>query len=264
MTLPLADDVQERLTTDRFGQEVRAFEEVGSTNAEAARWAREGAPEGAMVLAEYQTSGRGRQGRTWKALKGQNLLFSVVLRPQLAPDRFSLITAAASVALAETLETFVRPHEASIEWPNDVLLEDRKTCGILLESSLSTPNADTVVVLGAGLNVNQTDFPDPLADKATSLRLTTGRSVPRASLLSRLLQTLEDRYEAVQGNEAGAVRTAFHDRLASLGESTTLRVPNTDRTISGTVQGITKTGALRLQTEDGLKTVHAGDVTTQQ
>ncbi len=264
MPIPLADDMQDRLTTDRFGRALRSFEEVGSTNERAATWAKAGAPEGAVVLTEYQNTGRGRHGRVWAAAKGQNLLFSVVLRPQLSPDRLSLLTIAAGVAVAETLDPFVSPHRAALKWPNDVLLEGRKTCGMLLESSLTAPNHDTVVVLGVGLNVNQTDFPDALADTATSLRLTTGRPVPRAELLSHLLAALEQRYDAVQTNGDAAVRRAFEERLASLQAPTTLHVPETDRTLSGTVEGITKTGALRLRTPDGPTTVHAGDVTTQR
>ncbi len=265
MSLPLVEDTQDRLSTDRFGQSMRGFEEVGSTNERAAQWAAEDAPEGATVLTEYQTTGRGRHGRAWTADKGRNLLFSVVLRPELSPDRFGLLTVAAGVAVAEAIEAFVSPHSAALKWPNDVLLEGRKTCGILLESSLAPPNTDAVVVLGVGLNVNQTDFPEALADTATSLRLTTGRSVPRAPLLARLLHALERRYDAVQNDGAEAVRSAFRTRLASLGSLTTLRVPGTDESLSGTVQGITDTGALRLHTADGTETtVHAGDVTTQR
>ena len=90
MALPRAADAQGRLSTDRFGRAMRGFEEVGSTNERAAQWAAEGAPEGAAVLTEYQTTGRGRHGRDWTADKGRNLLFSVVLRPTLPPDRFGL------------------------------------------------------------------------------------------------------------------------------------------------------------------------------
>ena len=264
MALPLVETTRDRLSTDRFGRPLRGFESVESTNERAAQWAADGASEGATVLTEYQTTGRGRHGRAWAADKGQNLLFSVVLRPALPPDRFGLLTVAAGVAVAEAIEPFVSPHEARLKWPNDVLLEGRKACGILLESSLTPPNTDAVVVLGVGLNVNQADFPDALADTATSLRLTTGRPVPRAPLLARLLRALERRYDAVQADGADAVRTAYRERLAALGTTTTLRVPGTDQALSGTVVGITDTGALRLRRADGSETtVHAGDVTTR-
>jgi BirA family biotin operon repressor/biotin-[acetyl-CoA-carboxylase] ligase len=264
MSIALVEDVRRKLATDRFGRALRGFEEVGSTNTAAADWARAGAAEGSVVVTEYQSEGRGRHGRAWDAQKGQNLMFSVVLRPTLAPDRLGLITVAASVAVAEAIDDFVSPHRAALKWPNDVLLEGRKTCGMLLESSFSGQQTADVVVLGVGLNVNQTTFPDALADSATSLRLTTGRPVPRPSLFARLLGRLEARYDAVQAGGDAAVREAFHDRFDALHEEASFRVPGTDRTISGTVQGLTETGALRLRTPDGPETVHAGDVTTQR
>jgi BirA family biotin operon repressor/biotin-[acetyl-CoA-carboxylase] ligase len=274
MPLSLVDDVQAQLDTDRVGRSMRGFETVGSTNTVAAEWAREGAPDGSVVVAEYQSEGRGRHGRTWAAQKGQNLTFSVVLRPALPPDRLGLITIAAGVAVAEAIDAFVTGHRAALKWPNDVLLEGRKACGMLLESSLSggqTAQAATaedraVVVLGVGLNVNQTDFPDALADVATSLRLTAGRAVPRGALFARLLRRLEARVDAIQRRGASggaAVRTAFQDRLVHLGDEITLRASDTSETIRGVVQGITDTGALRLDTPDGPTVVHAGDVTSR-
>jgi len=118
-------------------------------------------------------------------------------------------------------------------------------------------------VLGIGLNVNQTDFPDELADTATSLRLAAGRAVPRAPLFARLLRRLEGRYEAVDAGDADVVREAFHDRLASLNEPTTLRVSGAEAPVRGVVRGITGTGALRLDTPDGPRVVHAGDATSR-
>jgi BirA family biotin operon repressor/biotin-[acetyl-CoA-carboxylase] ligase len=261
MASSLATRLQDRLATDRFGRALRWADEVDSTNERAAAWAADGAPDGAVVCAEHQTDGRGRHGRAWTDTRGQNLLFSVVLRPQMPPDRLGLLSIAAGVAVAETVDAFVSPHRAALKWPNDVLLEGRKACGMLLESSLATPPHSSVVVLGVGLNVNQTAFPDALADTATSLCLVSGRRVPRAPLLARLLAALERRSDAVQQGRAAAVRSAYEERLASLHEPTTLHVPNTNRSRSGTVQGITPTGALRLDTPEGPTTVHAGEAT---
>lgn len=267
MSLSLVDDVQHHLETDRFGHTRRGFEEVDSTNTRAAEWAREGAPEGSVVITEYQSAGRGRHGRAWSAQKGQNLMFSVVLRPHLSADRLGLVTVAAGVAVAEAIETFVTPHRAALKWPNDVLLESRKVCGMLLESSLSSrrsaDRAAEVVVLGVGLNVNQTTFPPELEDTATSLRLVAGRTIPRVPLLAHLLQALERRYDAVQAGEDASVRSAFLDRLDMLGEQMTVRLTESDEQLSGTVRGITDTGALRLETDDGLQVVRAGEATTQ-
>lgn len=263
MALSFIEEIRSELETDRFGQSLRTFETVGSTNTEAAAWARDGAPEGSVVVTEYQSAGRGRHGRTWNAQQGQNLMFSLVLRPTLRADRLGLITIAASVAVAEAIDPFVSPLRTTLKWPNDVLLDGRKTCGMLLESSISGKQAADAVVLGIGLNVNQSDFPEEIAETATSLRLATGRRIPRSPLFARLLRRLEARYEALETGRDEDVRSAFHDRLSTLHEQTELHVQGGNRTISGTVTGITETGALRLDTEEGIETVHAGRVTSR-
>lgn len=253
---------------------MRGFETVGSTNTEAMTWARDGADEGSVVVAEYQSAGRGRHGRTWDAHSDQNLTFSVVLRPALPPERLGLVTVAAGVAVAEAVESFVGAHRASIKWPNDVLLEGRKTCGMLLETAFAgrrdTADRPECVILGIGLNVNQTDFPDALVDRATSLRLVAGRTVPRPPVLARILDCLERRYAALPHDAAAAssasidaLRDAFHARMHGIGDTTTLRFHGTDRRLSGTVRGISDDGALRLDTDDGEQVLYAGEVTTQ-
>lgn len=267
MALPLVDDVQPLLTTDAFGRAMRGYESVGSTNTEATTWAREGAAHGSVVVTEYQTNGRGRQGRSWEAEPGHNLMVSVILRPPLPPNRLGVLPLAAGVAVAEAVDSFIAPHTATVKWPNDVMIDDRKTCGMLLETSFAGPraanDAPSFVVLGIGLNVNQVNFPDALADTATSLRLIAGRLVPRAPLFARMLQRLETRATALETNDGTArIRDAFHARMHRRGEAVVLRQSGADTTLHGTIQGITTDGALRLQTASGMRTVYAGDVTT--
>lgn len=251
------------LDTRRFGQALRLHDRVASTNTEAAEWARDGAPEGAVVATEYQSAGRGRHGRTWDADAGQNVMFSVVLRPDLAPDRLGRITVAAGIAVAETVEAFVQPLPVAIKWPNDILIEGRKACGMLLETSFgrASDEVPSAVILGIGLNVNQTNFPDDIADRATSMRLATGRAMPREAVLVRLLQRLEHWYDAALSGEP--IQDAYERRLDRRGEPVTLRFSGTDRTVSGTVRGITPNGALRLATETGDQVLHAGEVTSR-
>ncbi len=270
------------LQTDRFGRSLRVHNEVGSTNTEAAAWARgEGAnlaPEGAVVLTEFQTAGRGRHGRSWSADTGHNLMLSVVLRPNLLPEQFGRITIAAGVAVADTVAAFVEPHPVTIKWPNDILLDGKKTCGMLLETSFSAnPNHPSggAVILGIGLNVNQTNFPPNLNDTATSMRLATGRPLPRPTVFAKLLVELEARYDAVcdaTGDagvfHASAVHAAYENRLDRRGDAVTLRFAGTDRTVSGYVRGITRDGALRLAptpnaTADEETVLHAGEVTSR-
>ncbi len=247
------------LQTQRFGQTLRGYPSIDSTNTAAMRWADEGAPEGSMVIAEYQTAGRGRQGRTWQAETGQNLMFSIVLRPSLPPPRLNLITLAASVATAETVEAFTTPLTNAIKWPNDVLLEGFKCCGMLLESTLAGPDKATVI-LGIGLNVNQRDFPSELENRATSLLLQTGRHIDRAAMLADLVGRLEHYYDTL-GDDGAAVRRAYLARLHGLGHPTTLQPTGQQQPITGVILGVSDTGALRLDTADGVRTFHTGEVT---
>ncbi len=257
--LPLVREVQALLRTRRFGKALRGYPTVDSTNTTAMHWANDGAPEGSVVIAEYQRAGRGRHGRAWLATPGQNLTFSVVLRPSLPPPRLNLITLAASIAIAETVEAYTATLTTSIKWPNDVLLEGYKCCGMLLESTLAGPTG-TTVILGIGLNVNQRTFPTAFEGRATSLLLQTGQHVPRAPLLAELLGRLEQYYETLGTDDEAEIRRAYERRLHGLGRTTTLCMAGHEPPITGLVLGITDTGALRLHTDDGPRTFHAGEI----
>lgn len=262
--LALLDELTPLLQTDRFGRKARGARVTESTNADAAAWARDGAPEGGLVLAEQQTAGRGRLGRTWLAEPGQNLTFSLVLRPRLAADRLGLLTLAAGLAVAEALEAIAAPRPVAIKWPNDVLIDGRKGCGILTESVFDGSPRPSYAVVGIGLNVNQTAFPPELKNQATSLALAVGRPVPRAPLLADLLLRLEVHYAALHATgTAASLRDAYERRLHGLGERLSLQTTASGDRIEGVLDGVTPAGALRLRTASGLRTFHAGDVTTQ-
>lgn len=228
---------------------------------EAAAWAADGAPHGAVVVAETQTAGRGRHGRAWTDTPGESLMLSLVLRPALPAERLGLVGLAAGLAVAETAEAFGA--EALLKWPNDVLARTpagtlAKLAGVLAEAQWTRAQAPTVI-LGIGVNVRQTAFPDGLA--ATSLRLATGRDLARLDLLDPLLARLAERLGQVDRAPAAFVRDA-EARLAGRGEARTVRYPGTDRPpTSGTVLGLAPDGALRLATDAGVQSVHAGEVT---
>lgn len=263
-TPTLPDAIADALATTRMGTPLRYRKTVGSTNAEAAAWARNDAPEGAVVLAEQQIEGRGRHGRTWTAPPHQALTGSIVLRPDLPPDLLSLIPLAASLAVIDAMQQLALPHPPRIKWPNDVLIGNRKCCGMLLETAMrgTPPHKNTFVVLGIGLNVNQTDFPDDV--NATSLRLETGQPVPRGPLWAYIMQHLEMRYDALHTpTQRAALRTTYAEQMLHRGQSITLHTPGTNTTHTGTVRGITKTGALQLDTPTGPMSFHAGEVTTR-
>jgi len=263
--IPLVRAVKPLLRTDRFGRSMEGHRSIDSTNTRAATWAREGATQGSVVVAEHQTAGRGRLGRSWAADASENLLFSVVLRPALPAGRLGLITVAGALAVAETLGGFAAPLHAVIKWPNDVLLRGRKCCGMLLESSFSGRRRGhpDFVVLGIGLNVNQDRFPDALSDQAISLKQAARRPIERPPLLAELLSRLEQRYRALLDGDGATIRAAYEARLHRNGQSVTLRTTDDGTSVSGTVRGISDAGALLLETNGGLQAFHAGAVTSR-
>lgn len=235
------------LDAARIGRDVDYREEVDSTNAVAQEAAREGAREGTVVLADRQTAGSGRRGRVWDSPSG-GLWMSLVLRPELSPRRASVITLAASVAVARALEDLGL--DPSIKWPNDVLLGDAKVCGILVELQADAEAIDHAVV-GIGLNANAApDVPD--AD-VTSVREALGEPVNRAALAARILE----HFEALYTDSATAVLDQWRKRSSTIGRDVRVTLP--DETIEGEAVGVDDTGALRVATADGERVVAAGD-----
>jgi BirA family biotin operon repressor/biotin-[acetyl-CoA-carboxylase] ligase len=168
--------------------EVLFLPETDSTNRRAMAWAMQGAAPGSIVVADFQTAGRGRLGRTWTAPAGSSLLLSIVLRPDTAPERWPLISLAAGVAICECLAGLGL--EPGLKWPNDVLLGDHKVAGILSEA------AEGAVILGIGLNVGRVDFPREIVSTATSLENFSGRAFNRLDVLSGLTGHLSGLVEA--------------------------------------------------------------------
>jgi BirA family transcriptional regulator, biotin operon repressor / biotin---[acetyl-CoA-carboxylase] ligase len=205
-----------------FFSPLEVVERVPTTMARAAELGEAGAPEGAIVVAEEQTAGRGRLGRTWVAPPGTSLLVSVLLRPALAPADLWLVASLAGVALVDAVEELaanaaLHPR-ARLKWPNDLLLDGRKAAGLLAEAAMHGGRLDWVV-LGMGANVNQSleDLPPEVADEATSVALATGASVDRAELLGAWGERFEAGYRQLAAGETGPVLVAYRDRLETLG-----------------------------------------------
>jgi BirA family biotin operon repressor/biotin-[acetyl-CoA-carboxylase] ligase len=193
----------------RLAGPLRAYRSVESTQILARAWAEEGAPEGAVVLADHQTAGRGQRGRHWTAPAGTALLFSVVLRPPLPISRWPEIPLAAGCAVAEGLEAAAQV-STELKWPNDVLVAGRKLAGILAEGVASTPS---LVILGIGVNVAQqeADWPPRLAGRAQSLA-GLGAPIARERLLAALLVRLDSWYGTLLDEGFEPVRTAWRRR----------------------------------------------------
>ena len=261
MSLPtICDQAKALLSTARIGCRFRHYESLPSTNTTAMEWVRSGGPAGGIVLADRQTAGRGRHGRSWYAEAGRSLTFSIILRPSLSPERWSLVTLAASVAVVDTITEISPVTTPRVKWPNDVLVDGLKCCGMLLETSFDgSTRRGGALILGVGLNVNQESFDRGLA--ATSLRLATGRPVDRAPLLALLLGRIEERLDSLADDAGASVRSAYSSHLAGLGERISVRTMGANSCTRGILVGITNSGALQLRTAAGVQTFHAGNVT---
>lgn len=227
-----------------IGRVLHALDEVGSTQAEIARLAAEGAPEGVVVTARHQRAGRGRLGRGWWDRPGESLLFSVLLRPAIVPARAPQLSLVGGLAVVEAVaaQTGLAP---GLRWPNDVLVAGRKICGVLAEAATGSDGRLERVVLGIGLNVNQDAFPPDVAGRASSLRLLTGRAHDPTLLLAALLDALDARYrEFLAGSET--LRAAWRRHSVTLGE----HVRAADGR-EGVAVDLDETGALLVRGDDG-------------
>ena len=233
------------------------YDTLGSTNTEAANQARLGAAEGLCVIASKQTAGRGRHGREWVSSEGSGLYFSIVLRPKIEMRFLPLITLMTGVAVHDTLKEFgLKP---DIKWVNDILVGDDKISGILAET-VETPTGVAVIV-GIGINLTSSSFPEEIAETATSIEMETGISVSTDELAERLTHYLSYFYD-ILNDENGPGEIVHHWRQRSTyfsGKRVRVTLENT--TFNGTTDGLEENGALRVKTTDSSVTiVQAGDV----
>ena len=189
-----------------FGSRIHHYFRVGSTNLAAMQAAAAGEPEGAVFVGEQQTAGRGRGGHSWESAQSVGIYCSVVLRPVLPPADALLLSLIAGIAVAEAVEQTTGLHP-DLRWPNDVLLDGRKFCGVLTEMN-AEPTRVRYVVVGVGINVNQASFSGELEAIATSLRIQTGREWSRVELAAALLKSLDSEYRKLI--EGGAARARSH------------------------------------------------------
>ena len=232
------------------------FDSLPSTNLEAGKRAAEGAPEGLVIVADEQTAGRGRLGRQWASPKGAGLYFSIVLRPEVEARVWPLITFVAALAVHDALLQCCGL-QTDIKWPNDLLANDRKLCGILAETWEGGS-----VVLGIGVNLSSTSFPEDLRGTATSVESLTGNIPNREMVLQTLLDAFQTRYSTLL-KEGGAERVITDwSKCSSFAFGKRIRVKNGHEILEGITRGLERDGALRVETSSGeIRIVRAGDVT---
>lgn len=243
-----------------IGQTIKTFESIDSTNLEAKRQAISGAGHGTVFLAEEQTHGKGRLGRSWNSSKGEGLYLSILLRPDIPAEQISRMTLVSGISICSTLNEMFCCNSL-LKWPNDVIIGRKKVCGILTESSLS-PDGIEYVIIGIGININQKTFPNEISQKATSLFLETGRHVPKGLLLSNLLETFQQDYDTFIGGSFEDLRTKYCSKLATLGK--TVHSFQGNQIVSGKAVDISADGSLIIETPDKDRIVlSCGEVTVQ-
>ena len=252
-------EIEPLLASGELGRKIHSYAELESTNDEAHRLADDGALHGEVVIADVQTKGRGRRGRTWVSPKGKAVTMSIVLRPSLPPARAPEITLVAAVAVCEAARE-LGAASARIKWPNDIECRGRKLAGVLTELRAETDRVRHAV-LGLGFNVSMEmhDFPQELRAIATSLLVETGEKTPRPVACARLLEHLEEWLSLHETEGFGPVRDRWRELSSTLGR--TVRVTGEGDPVEGTAADLDEDGALILRATSGqLVRVVAGDV----
>ncbi len=248
------------LETRILGQKIYTYDEVDSTNYEARRMAERGAPDGSLFIAEAQNRGRGRLGRSWIAEPGGGIWMSLLLLPQVKPSDVSQITLIAGLAVCLAVRQYTGL-PALIKWPNDVLVNGKKICGILTEMTAEIDRVSSLVV-GIGINVNIDQFPATLKDSATSLSIESGRHFARAPLVAGVLNAFERHY--ITFLEQGITHdflTQYKQLCATLGRQVKIIRPGCIR--EGQASDISLAGELVVDTDQGPLVVNAGEVSVR-
>lgn len=256
--------MKERLLSIRktkwIGNEILYLPVIDSTNTKAKQLAEEGYPSGTVVIAERQEAGRGRRGRIWESPSGDGIFMTLMLRPDIKPDNASMLTLVAALAVAAAIRKCTG-RAAGIKWPNDIVMNGKKVCGILTEMSTQTDYVNHIVV-GIGINVYNEFFPEELSQMATSLYLETRERFERESLIEEVWEQFEHYYEIFEKTQdlSGLVKE-YEAHLVNMHQS--VRVLDPKESFEGKAMGITARGELVVDTWESRKLVSAGEVSVR-
>lgn len=260
-TVYTESEIKSLLKTRWAGRTLVFLDEIDSTNNEAKRQAELGAPHGTLVIAELQNSGKGRRGRSWESPKGSGIWMSLLLRPEFEPRHASMLTLVAAMAVDEAIRT-VTGIDTGIKWPNDIVTDGRKLCGILTEMSTDVDSIQHVVV-GIGINANTAEFPEEISATATSLKIACGSEVNRAALVAEVMLAWEHYYEIfLRTLDLSGMKDEYNKRLVNTGRE--VRVLAVKGEYTGISKGINDTGELLVELPDGeIREVMSGEVSVR-
>ncbi len=249
--LVTAEEIGSLLKTAWAGHPVIFKEEVMSTNQEVKMLAENGGAGGTLVVAERQLTGRGRRGRVWHSPTGSGIWMSILLRPHIRPDRASMLTIVAAMAVCDAVSK--RVEGCMIKWPNDIVIQGRKICGILTEMSTELDEIHYVVI-GIGINVNTEEFPEEIAGVAASMHTVSGDYFKRSEIIADVWLAFEQYYDSfLKAEDLSGLMAAYNERLVNRGQRVYIEERN--RKFEGLAQGIDAGGCLLVEKDD--KTVEA-------
>ena len=251
--------IADQIHTKWTGKTVHFAREIDSTNLWIKRLAKEGAPEGTLALAEFQSAGRGRLGRSWEVPEGTSVMMSILLRPKFEPQYAPTLTLVMGMAVAKAVKKL--GFDVSIKWPNDVVVSHKKICGILTEMGVRDGKIDYAVI-GVGINVNIREFPEEMADKATSLYLESGREFDRSQIPGLVMEAFEEYYEKFAATcDLSGLKEEYEGILANYNQPVRVLAKEP---YEGVARGITDGGELLVEKTDGtIVAVSAGEVSVR-
>ena len=247
-----------RMGTKWAGRRVVFYETLPSTNLQAKLDAENGAGEGTLIVADTQTAGRGRRGRSWSSPGGKNVYFTLILKPDFDPEKAACVALVMGLAVAEGIGKACGV-QAGIKWPNDIVVQGKKVCGILAEMSVEQDFIHYIVV-GVGINVKEQEFAPELADRATSLWQECGRNVSRARLVTEVMGAFEACYEEfLRDGFAGKIMERYNGLLVNRNREVLVLDPQGE--FRGISRGVNEEGLLLVEREEGsVVEVYAGEV----
>lgn len=251
--------IADQIHTKWAGKTVHFAKETDSTNLWIKRLAKEGAPQGTLALAEFQSAGRGRLGRSWEVPEGTSVMMSILLRPEFEPQYAPMLTLVMGMAVAKAVKLL--GFEVSIKWPNDVVVSHKKICGILTEMGVRDGKIDYAVI-GVGINVNIKEFPEEMVDKATSLYLESGKEFDRSQIPGLVMEAFEKYYEKFAATcDLSGLKEEYESILANYNQPVRVLAKEP---YEGVARGITDGGELLVEKTDGtIVAVSAGEVSVR-
>ncbi len=262
------EELESLMSTRWAGKNIVYYDVTDSTNLRARQLGDEGAPHGTLAVADRQTAGRGRRGRSWESPAGSSIYMSVLLRPEIPPDKAAMLTLVMACSAAEGIRGCLEQEvsgeipQVQIKWPNDIIINGKKLVGILTEMSSQIDYINHVTV-GVGINVNMTEFPEAISQTATSLRLECGHAVKRSPVIAAVMERLEANYDIfMKTQDLSGLMEKYSSMLVNRDRE--VRVIGVRESYQAHAEGITKTGELIVRREDGtVENICAGEVSVR-